>query len=293
MRKGDATRTPGDREGLLRAVCQRPEDDAPRLRYAECLEATGDANDSLRAEFIRVQCELTRSDLPDDRWAELQERKEALDPYRDRWADELPKLDGVRWNAIDFRRGFVWDVWCDDEEAFRRHAPTIFASAPIQSLSFMRLRSVRPVVEVPEFSRITRLILDDFRLGPAEAQTLAESQNAVNLTALHLSRNRFGDAGARALAASPRLRRLDNLDLGHNRIGDDGVAALAGSPVVASLSHLGLAGNLLTNVGALALASSPHLNRLTGMTLWECKKIGAKGKEALKARFGDTVSFED
>jgi uncharacterized protein (TIGR02996 family) len=288
-----ADRTPGDREALLRAVCERPEDDAPRLRYAECLEATGDPNDALRAEFIRVQCELARLEVSDDRWLELQERKAAFDAYCDRWADELPKLDGVRWNAIDFRRGFVWDVWCDDAEAFRRHAPTIFASAPVQSLSFMRLRSLRPVVEVPEFSRITRLILDNFRLGPAEAQTLAESQSAGNLTALHLSGNRFGDAGAKALAASPRLRQLDDLDLGHNRIGDDGVAALAGSLVVATLSHLGLAGNPLTNVGALALATSPFLNRLTGMTLWECKKIGAKGKEALKARFGATVSFED
>jgi len=56
---------------------------------------------------------------------------------------------------------------------------------------------------------------------------------------------------------------------------------------------LGLAGNLLTNAGAIKLASSPHLGRLTGLTLWECKRISAMGKEALKARFGDTVSFED
>jgi hypothetical protein len=43
----------------------------------------------------------------------------------------------------------------------------------------------------------------------------------------------------------------------------------------------------------MALASSPHLGRLIGLTLWECRRIGAKGNEALKGRFGDTVSFED
>jgi uncharacterized protein (TIGR02996 family) len=288
-----AHRSPGEREALLRAVCERPEDDTPRLRFAEFLESTGDPDDELRAEFIRVQCELVRSDISEERWLQLFERKKALEGNRDRWADELPNLDGIRWNPIDFPRGFVWAVWCDDAEAFRRNAAAIFASAPIQSASFVRLRSLAPVLEVPELSRIRRLILEDFGLGPADAQALAASPHVSKLAALHFSGNRIADTGARALAASAHLLCLDNLDLGHNRIGDDGVAALAASRVVSTLSHLGLAGNLLTNSGALALASSPNLGRLTGLTLWECKKIGVKGKEALKARFGSAVSFED
>src|SRR5262245_15058155 len=92
-----ADRTSRDREALLRAVCDRPDADAPRLRYAKCLEATGDRNDALRAEYIRVQCELKRSGLSGKWWAELHEREAALDPYCEQWADELPKLDGVRW----------------------------------------------------------------------------------------------------------------------------------------------------------------------------------------------------
>ena len=293
MARKRADLTPDERAALLRVVCERPEDDAPRLRYAQSLEATGDPDDALRAEFIRVQCELAREDLSDERWSQLQERADALEAICDRWADELPKLAGIRWNPIDFPRGFVWDVWCDDAEAFRRNASAIFASAPIQSARFMRLRSLGPILEVPELFRIRRLILEGFGLGPADAQALAASPHVSNLTALHLSGNRFGDAGARALAASPYLLRLDNLDLGHNQIGDEGAMALAASPVVSTLSHLGLAGNLLTNAGAVGLASSPHLGRLTGLTLWECKKIGEKGKEALTNRYGDAVSFED
>ena len=91
----------------------------------------------------------------------------------------------------------------------------------------------------------------------------------------------------------PTCFALTTWTWGYNRIGDEGAAALAASPMFSTLSHLGLPGNLLTNAGAMALASSPQLGRLTGLTLWECKKIGAKGKEALKARFGQTVSFED
>jgi uncharacterized protein (TIGR02996 family) len=283
---------PAQQQTLLRAVCERPDEDAPRLRYAEWLEATGDPNDAARAEFIRVQCQLAYIHRGNE-WGKLREREEPLKSHCDRWASELPRFDGIRWDSVGFRRGFVWEIWCEDGEAFRRHAAAVFAAAPIQGVSFRRLRSLTPVVEVPEFGRIRRMILQDSRLGPDDARGLAESPNASGLTALHLSGNRFGDAGAKALAASPYLRHLDNLDLGQNGIGDEGVAALAGSPVVASLSHLGLGGNPLTSRGAAALAASPHLNRITGMTLWDCTKIGPEGKQALKARFGDAASFSD
>ena len=179
-----------DRDALLRAVCDHPEDDTPRLRYAEFLEATGDPDDGLRAEFIRVQCELARADLSEDRWSQLYERKEALEANRDRWADELPKLDGIRWNPIDFPRGFVWDVWCDNAEAFLKNAAAIFASAPIQSASFMRLRSLGPVLEVPELSRIRRLILEGLGLGVVDAQAMAASPHVSNLAAVHRTRSR-------------------------------------------------------------------------------------------------------
>lgn len=279
------------RQALLRAVCDQPDDDAPRLRYADHLDAVN--GDTLRAEYIRMQCELARPDLPDERWLTLQDRKAELESDLDRWAAELPPLAGVRWNSVTFPRGFVWDVWCDDADAYRRYAADIFASAPIQGISFMRLKAIWPVVNVPQTARVRRLILEGFRLTPSDAASIAESPNVKGLTALHLSGNRFGDAGATAIAASTHLRQLGTLDLGDNRVGDDGVAALAISPVVASLTDLGLAGNSITNEGVLALAGSRYLDRLTGLTLWECKKIGAKGKKALKERFGDRVSFAD
>ena len=45
--------------GFLRAIIEHPEDDTPRLIYADWLEENGDPD---RAEFIRVQCELARLD---------------------------------------------------------------------------------------------------------------------------------------------------------------------------------------------------------------------------------------
>lgn len=283
----------GDIETCLRDVCARPEDNAPKLRYAGLLDASGNPDDAVRAEFIRVQCELARTAHSDERWIQLWERKTALEINTERWAEELPKFEGVRWNPLDFPRGFAWDIWCDDTEAFQRNAAAIFAAAPIQSATIIRPRSLSFVMEVAELSQVTRLIITDSKLGPADARALAASPYLSNLTELHISGNRFGDEGAMALAASSQLHNLRDLNLGNNQIGDKGAMALAASPVVANLSHLGLADNAIKNAGAIALASSPYLKNITGLTLWGCDRIGRKGMEALYIRFGEDVSFAD
>jgi uncharacterized protein (TIGR02996 family) len=48
-------------EGFLLEIRAAPEDDCPRLVYADWLEEHGQSE---RSEFIRVQCRLAR--LPDD-----------------------------------------------------------------------------------------------------------------------------------------------------------------------------------------------------------------------------------
>src|SRR5438093_1495473 len=45
------------RSALLAAICAHPDEDTPRLVYADWLDEHGEHD---RAEFIRVQCELTR-----------------------------------------------------------------------------------------------------------------------------------------------------------------------------------------------------------------------------------------
>lgn len=52
------TATCSDQAALVRAVCAAPQDDSPRLVYADWLDDNGQPE---RAEFIRVQCELARA----------------------------------------------------------------------------------------------------------------------------------------------------------------------------------------------------------------------------------------
>jgi len=49
------------RAAFLDAICADPDNDLPRLVYADYLEEQGEED---RAEFIRVQCELARTDDP-------------------------------------------------------------------------------------------------------------------------------------------------------------------------------------------------------------------------------------
>ena len=51
-----------DRDALYRAILAHPDDDTPRLVYADWLEENGRAEE---AEFIRVECRL-EAGHPDD-----------------------------------------------------------------------------------------------------------------------------------------------------------------------------------------------------------------------------------
>src|SRR5436309_6205981 len=71
-----------DAPTLLAAIRAAPEDDAPRLVYADWLDENGQPE---RAEFIRVQCELARCESP-----ELRKREaELLAEYHDVLAGPL------------------------------------------------------------------------------------------------------------------------------------------------------------------------------------------------------------
>jgi uncharacterized protein (TIGR02996 family) len=92
---------------LLRAIRDMPDEDTPRLVYADYLEEEGNA---ARAEFIRVQCALARLPEGDPQRHPLEDRQhELLAEHECEWL-------GVAHDAMDeleewtFERGFVHEV---------------------------------------------------------------------------------------------------------------------------------------------------------------------------------------
>ena len=73
---------------FLQDIIASPEDDVPRLVYADWLQEHGQAD---RAEFIRVQCALARTAAGDNRRASLERlRTELWEAHGAGWRAALP-----------------------------------------------------------------------------------------------------------------------------------------------------------------------------------------------------------
>ncbi|AWM40884.1 hypothetical protein GobsT_05560 [Gemmata obscuriglobus] len=85
-----------DEDALLAAIGAQPDEDTPRLVYADWLDEHDRAE---RAEFIRLQC------LPDAGEAQLMREAELEERNRGRWLTDLrvPQFAEAQWA---FRRGF-------------------------------------------------------------------------------------------------------------------------------------------------------------------------------------------
>jgi uncharacterized protein (TIGR02996 family) len=143
-----------DRDAFLRAICENPDDDTPRLVYADWLDEHGEVK---RAEFIRVSCELEQVEEFGPRWRALCERSwKLLDPNRTKWSSEL--ADRKLLN-IEFRRGFVDEVTIYSKR-FVADAAKLMALAPIQRLKLADLTAARgnvPLDDVLACPAVARL----------------------------------------------------------------------------------------------------------------------------------------
>src|SRR5262245_25005118 len=184
-------------EAFLEDIRTHPEDDTPRLVYADWLDERGDAD---RAELIRVQCELAWPGVDQRRRAELERRQQGLLAAGEGgWAGPLEAW-GCTW---EFRRGFIEHVRID-ATVFLSHAAALFAAAPVRSVELHQTAGVLPAV--------------------------AASPYLARLSALDLGIERMGAGGAKALASSPHLTGLTTLLIGNSGVGNEGAAALANSP---------------------------------------------------------------
>src|SRR5437762_7367117 len=95
-----------DEQGFLAAIREHPDDDTPRLVYADWLDDHGDAD---RAEFIRVQCELARLGEYHERRNELEQReKELLKAHEMEWLGIIAEIEGR--GETRFARGLLSEL---------------------------------------------------------------------------------------------------------------------------------------------------------------------------------------
>jgi uncharacterized protein (TIGR02996 family) len=111
-------------EAFLQAIIQNPDDDTPRLVYADWLEKHGQPD---RAAFIRVQCQLALLPEGDPRRPELEAREQRLlAAHQSQWLEALLRLfDRVPWlehlgqptaGDNEVYRLHDWDEWPGPED---------------------------------------------------------------------------------------------------------------------------------------------------------------------------------
>jgi type IV pilus assembly protein PilB len=88
-------------DAFLQEIVEHPDEDRPRLVYADWLEEHGDPD---RADFIRVQCLLAKLPEEDPTRPELEAHEQRLlEAHADAWLGPLRHV-ATRWA---FRRGFL------------------------------------------------------------------------------------------------------------------------------------------------------------------------------------------
>jgi uncharacterized protein (TIGR02996 family) len=222
-------------DALIQAIRDAPDDDAPRLIYADYLEEHGDPD---RAEFIRLQCELARRprDEDDSVWQQLESRQRALLKAReDAWLGDVVDIrkDPIIFN-FHFRRGFVEECALD-APIFQAHAATLARCMPLWlDATFSRGRGmVRQLVDLPELARLRRLTFAS-RLDIDDARALADWPGLAGVQSLRFwgcDRREHDHEVCNILAGSPHVRGLQLLEmiqvrggLGSNYPDEDGAA---------------------------------------------------------------------
>lgn len=264
--------------GFLHAIRETPDDDAPRLIYADWLD---DHDQPERAEFIRLQCRLAGLDEYAPERPALLRREYEL--FADHGADWAARLAGrvLSWR---FRRGFIERVKATVPQ-FLQAADWLLDFAPVRELSLAsayRADDLRPLVESPHALRLERLQADHHHIGDDGVRLLAASPHLANLTHLSLQGAWFTRDGLLALGSSPWLRGLRSLDVEQNPALDSAAfAAFVTACDLPRLAQLGWTGDIGLDAFR-ALLAGPLAARLTELRVSEAA-LGADGVRLLCA----------
>lgn len=266
-----------DHDAFFRAICAAPDDDGPRLVYADWLDEQGDAVLSARAEFIRLQCALAADALPDDARLEARVRARGLyETHRVTWFGAPDRSERAHRCA----RGFVkqmaayvsrysqTDVSLHGLGAIGRLQITIFAS----SSGLWRAREENALVDVlTQLANRERPIhVCELKLAGCtlDSRLISQMQKGqlANIRSWDLTECHPFAEGVTALVQSPEVARLHSLRLPTIDVGC--LRELCASPYLGSLALLDLDRTPFAAESLRALSRSLHLTSLEDLSLF-------------------------
>lgn len=288
-----------------RAMLVNPDDDLPRLVFADWLDEN--CPDPRAGKAVRDSLTGRLGDV------DFLPASAGLAPHTDRGRLKLHLH--AETPPSEFVRRAVWESgWVG--RVMMRETPKDFhrewlshprmAGVEVLEIFHAGVEAAGEVAASDHLTGVWRLDLQACRLGPGGVRALATaklpalrelgllgtfladdgvavlaaSATFAGLSTLDLSRNQIGPVGLRALAGSPHLTRLQTLSLSNNQIGDEGLAAIAGSAGCAGLRYLGLYQSGIGPAGMGSLGRSPHLRGLHTLFL-NCNPLTDEGVRQL------------
>lgn len=251
-------------EHLLDAVLSHRDEDCPRLIYADWLEETGD----VRAEFIRLQCELASS--PDRSTLKQKNRITHLDrSFRRRW---LSSSDRPEYH-LRFERGFA---------EYARLSAAHFAKSGREVLRNRMLRdlTITPTGQLAHGA-------------PALVTNLNWTLGRAELDCLRISRCGMSQDDFLRLMRIQKLSRLRTLDLAWNQcVTNETLGSLENATFAGSLRMLDLTGCMMDGDAFDVIASKEFFKGLDLIVLHRPNaRRYAKHRKRLDERLGQRILY--
>jgi uncharacterized protein (TIGR02996 family) len=237
------------------SILARPDDDAPRLHYANYLDGCSNP----LGEFIRLQCAVAQEQIKAPHIDYERRAQDLLGQHQAFWSEALAGF--VQW--CSFRRGFVEEIALTDAQ-FLCHGAALFRNAPVFDVHV----------------RWTGMRLDRLPQLPDLVQTLF----------LDISSQKIGDGGAARLAHAPLLSQIHGLNLASNCLGDDGLDAIHDSPHLSNLRELYLGDNSITDDGIRRFVMSPLVEQLDKLDV-RYTQISRESVDVLRRILGEKLLF--
>jgi uncharacterized protein (TIGR02996 family) len=246
---------------LLRAIAANPDEDTPRLMYADWLDErhAPETAGAAKAEFIRLQIRLARQgeQMTREERALLEKQKWRLhDNHRHEWEKPLHTALGYTKMTADYERGLLNGLVVANPDRL------IASQLLYASTSTIRHLTVEPVSDEQVLTLASQLAatrIDSLHLRSSATHSLTDAgvecvAALKNVRSLILDSDRITATGAARIAE--RMSDLQELLIDGNPIGDEGARRIA---TMSHLRRLGLNGCGITEAGAAAIAASTTL----------------------------------
>jgi uncharacterized protein (TIGR02996 family) len=283
-----------DEDALLNGIAADPAADLPRLVYADWLEEHGH---DLRAEFIRVQCEIAKLEVGPraeiDRNVHLWRRQqELLDGHLDKLLKGVPYRPLMDLTPSPrFYRGFLDEFQVTSEE-LSNHGESLVGMRPRPSEVGMSSDALMFfALDIPTdaaCSLVTTLTVEGTQGVPAYPDDTAPYRvwpRVRNFTAFNTpltSEMLFG-------MLRECLPALQTLNLGCNMLNDNDVIEMLNAGILQRLTHISLIENAIGDQAAIELADRLGNSKTLKELDLRRNGITTVGQAALLARLGSKV----